>query len=679
MLVRVPVSSASEDTLNPNSLTPSVPLTPRAIQRLTANLRDQGVKSNWLSLNGLWEWEKAETDVTNPPFGKTLSGSILVPFPVESCLSGVAPVRSADIVTNMWYRLVLDVPATSGRVILHFGSVDWNTTVFVNQKLVGNHVGGFDGFDFDITSALASSSSAEIMVHVFDPSDSGAQPNGKQRISALDNPGGDTYTPNSGIWQTVWLEAVPDVYVSSLQIYSSNVSASVKIDAFGAAQDTTATITVSEGDKVVSVVTTSVDATILLTVPSPRLWSPTDPHLYNLTIVLSTGDAVISYFGMRSLVLGFSNTSIGPSGPQPGVDRPGQDLSGSPFELTSPDPNLCWAACNHTVACQSWVYGVPGCDSYSKPMCWLKGSVPAPQVNNCRVSGTQGASSTTQTVFNGKVTFFAGWLDQSWWPDGQYTAPTDEALKFDIQAALTFGFNLIRLHQKVNSERWYYYADTLGVAVFQDAVQKYGGATAETVPFYIHDLTAMINQRGNHPCIVQWEVFNEEDCWAVFTTPPYTVNEVVDLARRLDWQGRLVNTDSGGGANNAPYNNGDVNDIHTYPNPGFPLPSATKYAMVGEFGGLGAFIKGKEWVPDQCYSYEQVADSHALANRYVGFTQTFVSEIPFVSASVYTQITDVELECDGFYNYDRTIKFSDADTEAVAAANRALIATLGAR
>ena len=286
-------------------------------------------------------------------------------------------------------------------------------------------------------------------------------------------------------------------------------------------------------------------------------------------------------------------------------------------------------------------------------------------------------SEMPRPALNGEPIFAAGWLDQSYWPDGILTAPTDAALAFDITAIKTFGLNMVRLHQKVNSERWYRAADVAGVLVYQDAVQKYGHASDATIPLFEADLVAMIHGRGNHPSIVQWETFNEGDCWRVFKTPPHAVADIVALAKATDWQGRPVDTDSGGGANGL--NVGDVTDIHSYPWPRPVLPTATRYAMIGEFGGLGYFVDGKEWVPGQCHTYlkaETAADEAAL---YVNMTEMMVHLVPTgLSASVYTQITDVELECDGFLNYDRTSKFTAAETAAVKAANEKLIRAMPA-
>ena len=581
--------------------------------------RDKGDPSVWTNLNGLWEW--ASTTTTSPPFGKTLGGSILVPFPVESCLSGVAPPDSASIVKQMWYRLVFDASSTAdgGKTLLHFGAVDWQASVYLNGALLGNHTGGYDGFSFEVS---LKPSANELLVYVFDPSDAGAQPNGKQRISAIDSPGGDTYTPSSGIWQTVWLEAVPSVYIASLKIdqaFAASVDVTVRLSSCtcgaaaatkeeeeeegGAGADTPISLAVVDAaGKTVSTGTATCCKATSLAVPDAQLWSPTSPYLYGLEVSLGSAadaaldkggatlkggaDAVLSYFGLRTFALG-----DGPKGKRP--------------------------------------------------------------------------------LLNGNFTFLAGFLDQSWWPDGQYTAPTDDALAYDVTAVPMFGLNMIRLHQKVNPERWYWHADRTGVVVFQDMVQKYGGATNATVPLFVADFEAMVTgPRGNHPCIVQYTTFNEGDCWRVFDTPPHDVAGIVALSRQLDPK-RPVDTDSGGPENNLHI--GAVNDIHSYPYPGDPQPSATQYAMIGEFGGIGAFVEGKEWKPKSCHTYLHVDTPHDEAATYVNMSETIAARVDHISASVYTQTTDVELECDGFLNYDRTNKFSAADTEAIRKANQAII------
>lgn len=549
-------------------------------------LRNQGDASTWVNLNGLWEWEKSSLDT--PKFGKRLSGSILVPFPVESCLSGVAPKTSADVVMKMRYRLVFGGQPVKGRFLLHFGAVDWQTAVYFNSKLIGNHTGGYDGFSFDITDHWKAEGN-ELIVDVYDPSDTGPQPNGKQVISAIDKPGGDTYTPSSGIWQTVWLESVPSLYIKAVKIGQASrtkveVSADIVQGSHAAPPTEEIHFAVQDGDKVVASGKSASGETISLQVPSAKLWSPDSPFLYDL-VVTAGNDRVISYFGLRTFALGQ-------------------------------------------------------------------------------------ASKGARPLLNGNFTFMAGFLDQSWWPDGQYTAPTDAALEYDLLATKQFGLNMIRLHQKINPERWYYHADRHGLLVLQDMVQKYGGASKATIPLFVSDMRAAIEGRGNHPCIVQYETFNEGDCWQVFTEKPYDVKGITELARALD-PTRLIDTDSGGKANDFKY--ADVNDIHSYPYPGDTNASSSQYAMIGEFGGIGAFIEGKEWVPGACHTYLKVKTPQDEAEKYIEMAKTIKTRVDHISASVYTQTTDVELECDGFLNYDRSNKFNSEQTRAIRDANLAII------
>jgi hypothetical protein len=323
--------------------------------------------------------------------------------------------------------------------------------------------------------------------------------------------------------------------------------------------------------------------------------------------------------------------------------------------------------CNRTAACEAWAYAIPNCDGFAQPTCWLKGSHPGTESQHCRVSGSQAvpASMVDRPFINGQFVFMAGWLDQSFWPDGIYTAPTDDALAFDLQALATFGLNTVRLHQKVNPQRWYWYADKLGVIVLQDMIQKYGGASSATVQPFRDDYTAMVNNLYNHPSIIQWTIFNEGDCVGVFN-----VQQTVSFAKALD-STRLYDTNSGGPANDLHL--ADVNDIHTYPYPGDPLPSSSQYGMLGEFGGVGAFVAGHEWVPGQCQTYLKVNTPEDEANTYVAMTKTILSNKNDISCSIYTQITDVERECDGFLNYDRTNKFNPQQTKAIHDANQALI------
>ena len=597
-------------------------------------LRDIGDSANWQNLNGLWEWEPA-LDVSrgqalNPPFGRTLNQSILVPFPVESCLSGVAPQAVSEIHTSMWYRLTFafNGPASSNvstrsRVILHFGAVDWQSSFFVNGRHITNHTGGYDAIDIDITDAIVRDNSSlnELLVYAHDPSSLGDQPNGKQNHFSSFFPGGGQYTPSSGIWQTVWMEIVPRIYISSIQLRQNSLdTVTITATAGGAGAPSPSdhnpptmvrfSVFGSDSRVVIATAAAPIGDPVALQIPSPQQWSPSHPHLYDFkaTILHSPSgpdplDSVVGYFGLRSIRLGVRD-------------------------------------------------------------------------------------NTTRPLLNGNFTFLAGWLDQSWWPDGQYTAPTDAALASDLHAVSVFGFNMARLHMKVNPERWYYHADTLGVVVFQDMVQKIctTNCSQATLGYYLADLRAMIDGRKNHPCIVQFTLLNEMDMWMLFDTPPFDLPGLLHFARTLAPE-HLINVESGanGKYGKVPARSrlGDVRDYHTYPAPALePHATATQYAMVGEFGGVGAFVAGKEWRPPtpkqkSCFAYNLPLDPLATpadeAQAYIAMTSTLRAWSDQVSASVYTQITDVELECDGFLNYDRTNKFDDASTAAIRQANRLLV------
>jgi len=338
------------------------------------SMRDIGDPSTWTNLNGLWEWQK--TTSATPPFGQTLAGSILVPFPVESCLSGVAPQKSADIVKTMWYRLPFNHnSSTGGRTLLHFGGVDWQTTVYLNKQNIGGHTGGYDGFSFDITDQLQATDN-ELLVYVYDPSDSGAQPNGKQRVNAIDHPGGDTYTPSSGIWQTVWLESVPQSYIETLKIDQASL-ATVTVTAGLAVPGPRISFEVLDGGKTIATGSGNSGEAVTLNVPAPaKLWSPDSPHLYDL-VVTSGEDKVLSYFGLRTFVLGKGQEV--PEGPyMKGYDRGGGDMApcGAPgciMNKTAASSD-CKTKCKDTKGCAAYVYADANCSGKSGPICWLKNS-----------------------------------------------------------------------------------------------------------------------------------------------------------------------------------------------------------------------------------------------------------------------------------------------------------------
>ena len=261
---------------------------------------------------------------------------------------------------------------------------------------------------------------------------------------------------------------------------------------------------------------------------------------------------------------------------------------------------------------------------------------------------------------------------ESWWPDGEYLAPSDDALRFDLQLVKDFGMNVVRLHQKVNPQRFYYWADVLGVAILQDSPQKYGAPVNATRAAFVADLKAVIGTVHNHPSVVQYTLFNEEDCTDVFT--PGDVQELVSWIRDAD-PSRLIDADSGGVFNSLHL--GDVNDLHAYPWPAAPAPSATQYAMDGEYSGMGVWSGGSFWQPaGGCSFGHSMPSAEAFASTLVEMlgNLTAYKGAPGVSAAIATQTTDIESECDGFVAFDRSPKFSADQVARIRAANLALAA-----
>lgn len=535
--------------------------------------RPQMVRERWLNLNGRWQWAPA-VEGEEPPLGRDLAGTIVVPFPIESALSGVG-----EHFGRFWYRRTFEVPAgwSGERLLLHFGAADWEATVYVNGRKVGVHRGGYDPFTFDITAAIKPGGPQELIVGIYDPTDSGDQPRGKQTR----NPQGIWYTPCTGLWQTVWLEPVPAVRIEGLNITADWGVGAVWVEPrfAGAARGLEARIVArAEGKEVGTAF--SIGEPVVLGVKNRRSWSPEDPFLYDLTVELYRNgkpvDTVTSYFGLREV-------------------RRGKDEKG------------------------------------------------------------------VQRIFlNGEPYFQVGPLDQGYWPDGIYTAPTDEALRFDIQESKRLGFNMIRKHVKVEPQRWYYWADRLGVLVWQDMpspLPPRSGYTEEGKRQFERELGAMIAARRNHPSIIMWVVFNEG--WGQFETPRMT-----ELAEQLD-PFRLVNNASGWTDAKV----GDVIDIHNYPEPKAPPTEPLRAAVLGEFGGLGLAVPGHMWKADH-WGYKAMATPEALTRKYEEFLRkTYeLRDSAGLAAAVYTQTTDVEIETNGLLTYDREVLKVDA--ERVAAVNR---------
>jgi hypothetical protein len=544
--------------------------------------RPQLVRKDWLNLNGVWQLAFAKPDET-APVGKDLPERILVPFPVESALSGV--MKRAD---RLWYRRTFTVPKewAGQRVLLHFGAVDWEATVHVNGQNLGTHRGGYDGFSFDITPALKTTPEQELIVGVWDPSDAGTQPRGKQ----VRKPGGIWYTPTTGIWQTVWLEPVPEAHITGLKIVPDldNNKVRVTVMAAGAAEKDRVTIMVMEGDKSVAVRGGNrVGEVVEAEFADVKPWSPESPFLYGLRVQLrhkndTEFDTVQSYFGMRKVAVGKDDK------------------------------------------------GVP------------------------------------RLLLNGKFVFQVGPLDQGFWPDGLYTAPTDEALKYDIEITKKLGFNMTRKHVKVEPDRWYYWCDRLGLLVWQDMPSGDRGVadgkgeitrTPESAKQYDLELKRMLDGLHNHPSIIMWVVFNEG--WGQFDTV-----RVTNWTKQHD-PTRLVNCASGWNDMKV----GDVHDIHVYPGPGAPQPESVRAGVLGEFGGLGLGVDGHTWA-QKTWGYRGTQDSADLTHKYERLLARAwrLKDERGLSAAVYTQITDVETEANGLLTYDRDV--IKVDLERVAAVNR---------
>ncbi len=540
--------------------------------------RPQLRRPGWRNLNGWWSYALTAGDAPRPA---AWDGRILVPFPIESQLSGVR--RAVEPSQRLWYRRTFRAPALpgGGRLLLHFGAVDWETTVWVNGREVGVHRGGYDPFTFDITDALRPGASQELVVGVRDPTDSGPQPRGKQVL----RPHGIWYTAVTGIWQTVWLEPVPRSYITGLVITPAVSAGAVKVrvETAGGAPGARVTITALAGRRPVATWSGDADSTATLAIPHPRLWSPATPFLYGLRVRLAGGDAVASYFGMRSIAV-------------------------------APD-----------------------------------------------------SAGVNRLFLNGKPLFEFGTLDQGWWPDGLYTAPTEAARRFDLATLKRLGFNLIRKHVKVEPERWYYDCDSLGLLVWQDMPSGNNDTAAGRAEFR-EELAHVVDALRDHPSIIMWVPFNEG--WGQHDT-----RDIVAWLKAHD-PSRLVDDASGWTDRGV----GDVMDMHDYPGPGMPALETHRAAVLGEFGGLGLPIPGHTWLPEGNWGYRRFGTRDSL---WTAFRALLARLRPLIadglSAAVYTQTTDVETEVNGLITYDRAEVKLPADAAREITRVYAAPATLGPR
>jgi hypothetical protein len=535
--------------------------------------RPQLVRSRWLNLNGEWQFENAIEGET-PPVGQNLEEAILVPFPIESALSGI--MRDQD---RMWYRRTFTIPTewAGERVLLNFGAVDWEATVYVNGQPVGSHRGGYDAFSLDITDQLNGGLN-ELIVNVHDPTNEANPPLGKQRLNGT----GIWYTPASGIWQTVWLEPVPAAFITRLQLTPDLDQQAVQLLVSGEGITThTIEASVWYSGTFVASATGNVSSPITISIPTPRLWSPDDPFLYDVQVDLKLDSTVVdhvsSYFGMRKISLGRIRKTVRP-------------------------------------------------------------------------------------LLNNQFVFQIGVLQQGYWPDGIYTAPTDEALRFDLEQAKALGYNLVRLHMKIEPARWYYWADRLGLMVWQDmpAMRNNHTPSEEDQAQFEIELKEMIDERSNSPAIIMWVLFNEG--WGQYATTRLT-----GLIKSWD-PSRLADNASGWRDEWT----GDVIDRHNYVDPAAPRRQANRASVLGEFGGIGLKIEGHTW-GDLAYAYEWRESGAELQSRYEGLIPQLQDLMASsgLSAAVYTQLVDVEGELDGLLTYDRIV--TKIDVAALRAAHQSLI------
>lgn len=544
--------------------------------------RPQLMRDEWQNLNGLWQYCIQPGKGGNAP--AKYDGQILVPYPVESALSGVGRMVGKE--NTLWYKreITLDKAVKKNKLLLHFGAADWQSEIYVNGKKVGEHTGGYDPFTFDITPFLQKGLEQEIVVGVWDPSDEGPQPRGKQ----VRKPEGIWYTPVTGIWQTVWLESVPETYIVSTRhtVRFSEKALITEVRVEGAQPGDQLHVAAYDKGQVVSEVWTIPGSKAMLPVSSPRYWTPDNPFLYDLKYqILRKGkvvDEADSYFAFRKISIAKDDSDI------------------------------------------------------------------------------------RRMMLNNQFVFQYGPLDQGWWPDGLYTAPTDEALKYDIEKTKSMGFNMIRKHVKVEPARWYYHCDQLGMLVWQDMPSGDMGGnrwdmrpgvisgknhdkvrTAESEEIYRTEWKAIIDALYNFPSIVVWVPFNE--AWGQFKT-----EEITKWTQRYD-PTRLVNAASGGNY----YFSGQILDIHNYPDAVMPDPEIfgrKQVLVLGEFGGLGLPLEGHTWQTKNNWGYQSFKSPDELRDRYEKLIVDLEHLIPLgLSAAVYTQTTDVEVEVNGLMTYDRKV------------------------
>ncbi|WP_291568664.1 sugar-binding domain-containing protein [Bacteroides sp.] len=531
-------------------------------------------RDKWQNLNGLWDYAILPMGQQEP---QTFDGKILVPFAVESSLSGVQKELGKE--KELWYRRTFTIPSDwkSKNVILHFGAVDWKAEVYLNNIKIGSHTGGYTPFCFDVTPFLTSGNQ-KLVVKVWDPTSDSSIPRGKQ----VTNPNGIWYTPVSGIWQTVWLEPVNNKHIVGITPIANidNNNLKVKVCTKNTESSDIVEVKLKDNNKVIASAKGVVGQTLDIAIPNAKLWSPESPFLYDLDVTLiergKSVDKVSSYAAMR------------------------------------------------------------------------------------KVSKKRDANGIIRMQLNNKDIFHFGPLDQGWWPDGLYTAPTDEALKYDIVKTKDFGYNMIRKHVKVEPARWYTHCDRLGILVWQDMPNGDQGPHWDMHHYFDgKEVTRSIESEQNfrkewkeimdylmpYPSIAIWVPFNE--AWGQFKT-----QEITEWTQYYD-PSRLVNPASGG---NHYLKVGDILDFHKYPSPEMMMYDNERITVIGEYGGIGMPLTDHLWQPDKNWGYVQFKSAKEVTDEYVKYGRQLLNLVKSgISGGVYTQTTDVEGEVNGLITYDRKV------------------------
>lgn len=541
--------------------------------------RPQLRRAAWQNLNGLWEY--AVTDAQTTKEEVAYEGEILVPFAIESSLSGVQ--RTFLPTDRLWYRRTFEIDPDwrSKRVMLHFGAVDYRCEVWVNNRLVGTHTGGNNPFGFDITAALRKRGPQLLELRVADPTDTESITRGKQQLKQK----GVWYTPVSGIWKTVWLEAVNPTHVTRVlnESDAGQKNVSFRFEVAQARGNERLEVEILDGNRLIRRVEMPANETVNVALPECERWTPATPHLYRLEVALLRGretlDRVSSYFALREVSVG------------------------------------------------------------------------------------EDAEGNRRVCLNGEPVFQLGSLDQGWWPDGLLTPPSEEAMLWDMVQLKRMGFNTIRKHIKVEPELYYYYADSLGLMIWQDMVS--GFATSRSGKEHVKadwkedwnapqehsrqwqgELFEMIDRLRFYPSITTWVVFNEG--WGQHNTVEI-VNKVqaCDTSRIIDgvtgWADRGV---------------GQMYDVHNYPATAMILPAENggRISALGEFGGYGWAVDDHLWAGGKPWGYKNIDGATELIDNYGRLMydlETLIAQ--GLGAAIYTQTTDVEGEVNGLITYDREV------------------------